>query len=490
MKLNLAAVMLVAAASGASAQDYRVRIDARAQSVWFRELEQDSIPLGEAVPTGNGSFETVDGRAVRCTGASHCFFFRAGRRLHGLPVATTANLTMWGLGVEGLSLRGSGRYMTDAGGDDVWGTAQPSLQLIEGLVEYQRATLVARAGRQLLSSRLEAMGFDGGWARYRIDRMHLELTGYGGWGLGQAAVVGASNPALNPLDEWRPRNRQVVAGAEAAWLYRDFDLRGEYRREIDPEDDYFVSERAAVSLGSRLGSFRLHGGLDYNIAEGHLGNVDASATYLATGYSVTAGARRYRPYFSLWTLWGAFSPVPHDAFHVSAETRLTRAVSLHGRAERYQFHDADVSTALVPGLEDRGWRARIGARARQGERWSVDGTLGLERGPGAAAASADLSVGFVPAERFAFDVYAGTLSRPLELRYYDAESRWIGGRAQVQLAGDRRVWADAAFVHDTRDRPDTGGASMNQLRLRAGASIAFGSRADRMPLPPARPSAR
>src|SRR5678816_4790878 len=112
---------------------------------------------------------------------------------------------------------------------------------------------------------------------------------------------------LNPLDEFRPRDRQIVAGAEAAWLYRDVDVRAEYRREIDPEDDYFVSERAALSMAANVRIIRLNAGLDYNIAEGRLGNADVTATYLRSRFSLAAGARRYRPYFSLWTLWGAFS---------------------------------------------------------------------------------------------------------------------------------------------------------------------------------------
>jgi hypothetical protein len=334
------------------------------------------------------------------------------------------------------------------------------------------------------------MGFDGGWLRYRIDRVSLELTGYGGWGLGQAAAVSPLNPALNPLDEWRPRDRQIVAGAEAAFLYRDIDLRGEYRREIDPEDDYFVSERAAVSVGARTGAIRVHGGLDYNIAEGHLGNADVTLSYLRQRYSLSAGGRRYRPYFSLWTLWGAFSPVPYNAVNVSGEMRVTGKVSLNGRAERYRYESAEISTGLVPQLEDGGWRARLGANAELSEQLAFTGNFGIERGPGASARSADASLAYTPGERFSIDVYAGTLSRPLELRYYDATSRWIGGRAQVQMGDHRRVWADIAAIGDDRDRPDASASSLDQLRMRVGVSLAFGSGADRVPLPPARPASR
>jgi hypothetical protein len=471
------------------AQDYRVRLDARGQSVSFRGLVSDSILAGDVVSGTTGGFETPDGHAVRCGAGDYCYFLRPGPILRGVPVTAGASVIMWGLGVQGLSLRATARVLGNLGSDEAWPGTEPSFQLIEGLFEYQRSAIVARLGRQLVSSRLESMGFDGGWLKYRWDAARLEITGYGGWGLGQATAVSPLSPALNPLDEFRPRNRQIVAGAEAAWLFRNVDVRGEYRREIDPEDHYFVSERAALSFGALLRAFRLNAGLDYNMAEGHLGNADATLTYLHRKFSVSAGARQYRPYFSLWTLWGAFSPVPYNAVNISAQTRPTEWLSVYGRAERYAYESAAISTALVQ-LEDRGWRARIGATATMTERLTFDGNYGLERGPGASARSADASVSFSPNERLALDVYGGTLARPLELRFYDATSRWIGGRIQWQLNTQRRVWGDVSLVGDDRERPDASASSLDQFRVRAGVSLAFGSGADRTPLPPARPTLR
>jgi hypothetical protein len=486
---RIAFALLLVSSSPLIAQNYRVRLDARGQSIWYRGLVADSILASEVVASTNGGLETPDGRAVRCGATDYCFFFRPGPELHGVPVSTSASIVMWGLGAEGLSLRATGRLLTDLGNDDVWPGTDPSAQLIEGLLEYQRSAITARVGRQLLSSRLEAMGFDGGWLKYRLDRASLEFTGYAGWGLGQAAVVSPQNPALNPLDEWRPRDRQIVAGAEAAWLYRDLDLRAEYRREIDPQDDYFVSERAALSMATHIRTLRLNGGIDYNIAEGRTGSADVTATFVQRRYSVSAGARRYRPYFSLWTLWGAFSPVPYNAVNFSAQVRPASWLSLNGRAERYSYDDAEISTGLVPQLQNDGWRARVGGTATVNTRLTLDGNYGLEHGPGASSRSADAQVSFAPFTKLTLELYGGTLFRPIELRYYDARSRWIGGRAQWQQSDQRRIWADVSAVGDDRERPDTGDSSMDQLRVRGGVSIAFGS-GDRTPLPPARPRLR
>lgn len=484
--VTIAALTLATPTVPLAAQDYRVRLDASVQTVSFRGLFSDSIPIAQVVTGANGGLETSDGRAVRCGAGDYCFFFQPGPVLRGVPVTTSASIVMWGLGVEGLSLHATGRFVGDLGRDKVWPGTMPSGQFIEGYLEYQRSAITARGGRQLVVSRLEPVGFDGGWIRGRWDKASLDFTAYGGWGLGQSAAVPANSPALNPLDEWRPADRQLVAGAEAALHLRDVDVRAEYRREIDPQDHYFVSERTAFSFAASAAAFRLAGGLDYNIAEGHLGSADLSLTYLHSRFSLTGGTRRYHPYFSLWTLWGAFSPVPYNAVNISAQFRVADWLSLNGRGERYHYEAADVSTALVPQLEDRGWRTSFGATATPNPHWTLDGDFGLEHGPGAATRFADGTLSYAPNESFSFGVYGGSLDRPLELRFYDATSNWIGGRAEWQLSSQRRIWTDLALVSDDRKRPDASGSSLDQFRARAGLSLSFGSGADRTPLPPAR----
>ena len=482
----MAALLLAAVSAPVAAQSYRVRMDASSQAVSFRGLVADSIPATQVVSGPGGALQTPDGHAVRCGAGDWCHYFRAGPALLGVPVTTSASLVMWGLGVEGLTLRATGRLLADLGADRVWPGTEPAAQLIEGYVEYRRAELLGRAGRLLVTSRLEPIGFDGASVRSRWDRASLDVGAYGGWGLGQAAALPVSSPALNPLDEWRPRERQIVAGAEAAWLHRFADARAEYRREIDPVDNSFVSERTALSVVARAAAFRVAGGVDYNLAEGRFGTADVTLSWLRQRVALTAGARRYVPYFSLWTLWGAFSPVPYSAVNASAEYRVSDRLSVSGRGERYEYADAEVTTALVSGLRDRGWRGSIRATATSGPRWTMHANAGIERGPGASGRFFDGAVAFTPAARFAFDLYGGTLARPLELRYYDATSRWIGARGEWRLGTQERLWADAAFVDDQRERPDAGGSSLSQVRLRAGMTLDFGSNPDRMPLPPAR----
>jgi len=474
---------LLPAALGAQA--FRARIDASTQRVTYRGLVADSIARALAVDDGSGSYFSPDGFRLRCSTDSQCYFFRPGALIRAMPAMASGALTAWGFGVPGLSLRASGRVATDFGADEAVPTIGPFAQLLEGYLEFQRKDLRLRGGRQLIASRLEPIGFDGAAASMRFPDRAAEVGAYAGWGLDRASILPVTDPALDPLDEWRPRRRQVVAGLEGAWSHRYLDLRAEYRREVDPEDHHFVSERSTVSATGNWRDLRTTAGVDYNHVEGRFGSSDLTVTYVRREHALSAGVRRYRPYFSLWTLWGAFSPVGYDAQFATAQVAATPWFSLRGRAEHFAFDDAEISTGLVPALRDDGWRLSAGASARLPRHVTIDGSVTLDRGPGASSHSAELGVDLAPIERVALSLHAGVLHRPLELRYFDAADRWLGARVEWAMRDDRRLWAEVSTIGQERRRPDAGGTRYDQVRLRAGIALTLGNSADRAPLPPA-----
>ncbi|MBS1241071.1 MAG: hypothetical protein H6R40_498, partial [Gemmatimonadetes bacterium] len=370
-----------------------------------------------------------------------------------------------------------------------WPATEPNAQLLEGYLEYERDWLKLRGGRLLLASRLQPMGFDGGWARGRWAGASLEFTGSGGWGLGQAAVVPVTSPVLNPLDEWRPVQRQLVAGGEIAWMPGPVDVRAEYRREVDPDLNYFVSERASLSFNAQPYRFlRATGGADWNMDYGELGSADLTLTYLGKQFTVSAGGRRYQPYFNLWTLWGAFSPVPYNALNASAQVNPISWLTLRARGERYWYEDSGADAPLVA-VEDRGYRASAGGTIVPDSHWTLDGSYLLEFGPGASSRYFDVGVTYQPLTTLQLGASGGRVYRPLELRYYDATGTWVGGRASWSFANQMSIWGDGQYFKDTRDKPDAGANNWDQVRVRAGVTITFGSNVDRRaPLPPARRS--
>lgn len=482
----LASAALLAAPQRASAQGYRVRLDSRIQSVAWRGLEADSIPRSSVTEDPGGGFLTPDGLAARCQG-DWCFLFRNGATLRGVPWVTQADVSVWGLGVAGLSARANLRLAQDLGDEASWPGTEPDLQLYEGYLEYARDAVTARAGRQFLTGRLGAYGLDGGRVLVRVGESGLQVGGYGGWGLARGTALPVTDPALNPLDDFQPRDRQVVAGAELGWNGPGADVRAEYRREVDPAVDYFVSERAslALSLGP-LAGLRLSSGLVYDLAFGQLGPADVALSWLGPRIAVTAGARRYRPLFDLWTIWGAFSPVAYRAVHGSVEVRPLTGVSVYLRGERYDYEDTETSTPLVD-TEDDGWRTESAVTWSPDARWTVMAGHHAEFGPGASSLGYRGRIAFDPSDRFGVAVHAANLRRPLELRFSDADLIVYGADASWRPDDRWRLEVSASQYQEERGRPDAGALDWDQFRVSARITLLFGSSADRLPLPRAVP---
>jgi hypothetical protein len=470
-------------------QSFRVRLDSRYQSVSFQGLELDSVPIAEVVERPGSGPTTPDGFAANCTGSGYCYFFRPGSRIRGQPLTTTADLTVWGVGLAGLSFRASGRLATDLASTGAWPSTAPTAILTEGYAEYSSPTVTGRLGRQATSGRLGWQGFDGALASYRLTRFGLALSGYGGWGLARAVALPVTSPALNPLDDFQPRDRQLVLGADLALQHGPLDARAEYRREVDPAVDYFVSERVALSSSiSPLDRVRIGAGAEYDIASGWWGSAEASASYLGRRLSVTAEAKRYRPFFDLWTIWGAFSPVPYRSLRASAAVEPVAGLWVRGSGERYWF-DEDAAESPLVSTGDRGWRGQLSLVATLDSKWTTDGVLRAEFGPGAASRTAEVGVSFQPSTEWSVTARLGTLDRPLELRFSDAQVDWLAATATARLSP--RLWlaSDLGWFGERRQRPDAAQLDLDQVRVSTRVLVTLGSDADRLPKGRPRPAA-
>jgi hypothetical protein len=482
------AALLCFLAAPLAAQGYRIRLDSRIQGVSWRGVTSGTIPRSEAVPQPNGGFLTPAGHAALC-GDAFCTWFAPGPTLRGVPWVTQADLVLWGMGLTGLSLRANARWATDLSDEATWPGTEPELQLVEGYLEYARGSLQARAGRQFLTGRLGAYGLDGARAAWRAAELGLDVAGYLGWGLARGSVLPVTDPALNPLNDFQPRNRQVAAGLDGGISLGWLEARAEYRREVDPSVDYFVSERAATSLALRPHRrLTVTAGGEYDLAFGQVGSADATVTWVGSRYSLNAGARRYRPFFDLWTIWGAFSPVPYHAVHGSGDLRPIASLTLRARAERYWFADAEVELpAAAAPLEDRGWRFEWSATWGPTPAWTVDGGYQAEFGPGASARGFHGRVTWLPLAALSLSAHAARLTRPLELRYNDSELTAYGLDAEYRPDARWRFGVQASRWKESRDRPDAGALDWSQFRLTGRISLLFGSSADRIrpTLPPA-----
>ncbi len=470
------------------AQGYRLRVDTRVQAAAYRGVTLDSIAVADTVSGPSGGPSTPDGFAVNCVGGGrYCRFFRPGPAVHSAPITTTADLTLWGLGVPGLSVRATGRVAGDLSGADRWPGTDSHVQLLEGYADYSSEHVSAQLGRQAVPTRFGFTGFDGGRLALRTGQQGLEVTGYGGWGLARGVALPVTSPALNPLDDFQPRQRQLVAGGSAGWNAPRFDVRLSYLREVDPRVDYFVGERAGVDLTIRPArGWSLVGGADYDLAAGWWGSAEATLGYAALSGRVaaTVGARRYRPHFDLWTIWGAFSPVPYRAGQVSLAITPLDRLRVRARGERYEYDNSETSTPLVS-FETSGWRYSWGATYTASAAWTLDGGYQSEFGPGASSRGFEGSVSYAAGERLALVFNAATLDRPLEFRYDDASLKQYGVQAVYRPSPRALFQLDASRYAEDRRRPDAAAFDWDQLRFSARVVLLFGNGADMANLPPA-----
>jgi hypothetical protein len=488
--MRLAACAVGVLPTVARAQAWRLRFDASAQRVAFRGITPDSVSESQVIPGPTGGPVSPDGFAVTCAGDGFCRYFRAGALRRGVPASASTDLTLWGLGIAGLRLRVHARTMTDLTGDRVWPGTSPSFRLVEGYAEYAREGLTARLGRLLEQSRLGstgAGGLDGVHATYRWTAPGLELGGYAGWGLARGTVLSVTSPAVNPLAEFQPGRRQVAAGLLAGVHRRSLDLEAEYRREVDTFTDYFVSERFAVSLQARpVPALRVGAGADYDLAQGLWGSADATIAYSGQGVWATLGARHYRPFFDLWTVWGVFSPVPHSGINGSIAVKPRSNVQLQGRAEWFRYEDTETSTPTVT-VEDRGWRWGVDATVTLNPRWRIEAGGHRELVPRAAAGGFTGRVTWSPDDALRMSVQGGSLERPLELRFQDAGVSWAGAAVDYRIAERWSAGLSVDRYWESRDRPDPAAFDWNQWRVSARISLTLGSAADRWVLPPGQP---
>ncbi len=476
-------LLLAVAPASLAAQGYRVRLESRLQTLGFRGAESDSVAAASVVTGPDGSLLSPDGHAVRCFGA-WCYLWRAGDEVKSAPWVTSADFSVWGLGVDGLSVRGSAQAALDISGGAAFAGTEPPVQLLEGYLEYARGAVTARAGRQLVTGRLGFLGFDGARATLRARSLGLEVSGYGGWSLARGTSVPWTSPAANPLGEYRPEERLVAAGASAGWRSRWGDLRAEYQREVDPDVEKLTAERVAMGAAIRpLARLSLSGGGEYNLAEGVWGSADASLRYAARQVEAAVGGKRYRPFFPLWTIWAAFSPVAYHSGWGFLQVAPHRLLRLRVRGERYAYEDAEAENPLSQ-VEDDGWRFTWGATVLPRADLSLDADYHAEKGPGASSRGWSASASWRPREGLSLTGYAANTLRPLEYRTSEAEAWWYGADASWEALPDLRLGVGVARYDEDRDRPDTGALDWSQTRLTFRVSWVLDSGADRWRLPP------
>ena len=468
MLLTVGGVCLLAAPS--RAQGIRGEVTVRAGTLELRGLERDSLPE-PAVP-GEGLSRTLeDGTVVTCIPEEFCRWYPSGDVSDVSLVTQEVSFAAWP-GIEGVSghVHVRGRYGTDG----LWPRADQEFAILHAYAAWDRSDLRLRAGRQVRSNGLGWFNFDGAAVLWRgFDPVRLEL--YGGWSLAPNLDVPRTGSLLEDAVDFPPGDRGLLVGVEvSARAGRRAAGTLTYQREIREDRAGLYGERIAFDGRATEGRLTLDASLDYDLGWKEFNEVMLRGTAaLPRGVDVTIQARRYTPYFELWTIWGAFSPVGYDEARVSAGWSIPETgFRLEGGGAWRNYEEADAGAAFV-GLDEDGWRGIGRARWSGTNGWFGDLSYRADRGSGAARYGGDAAMG----REFGGGRYLalrGTSSQSFSEFRLGGQVTAGGGVDGAWTLGEWTVSGSLALYGLTyEDRPSV--SDWTQRRAQLGISYRFGT---------------
>ena len=373
----------------ARAQGYRGSVTVSGQWLEIRGLQPDS--LAESDVSGDGTRRQLDdGTVVTCIPNGFCQWYGSGPEEAVSLVTQDVEVATWP-GITGLSgyVHLRGRY----GSGDFWPRTDQEVDAIAAFVRYDRGDFRFMGGRQFRINGLGYYNFDGGAVLWRgIEPLRVEL--YGGWGLARNLNAPRTGDLLEDADEFAPGDRGLLVGFDVGGRLGEVASgKFTYQREIRTDELAFYSERIAGDVRAQVERVSVDLSADYDLAYEEINEaLIRVAAPVARGFEVGALARRYTPFFELWTIWGAFSPVGYDEGRLTvAWTSPSADIRLEGGGGYRSYEEADAGADFIR-LEEDGWRA-FGRARWQPSPWFADLSYRADRGTGAAGYGGDIAVG-------------------------------------------------------------------------------------------------
>lgn len=397
MSRALVALAILALSGPLHAQSVRVTGHTTARYVSARALREDSVNVADVTGTGVLRYMT-DGTPVRClTDAGPCRYLKPGDVLHTVPLMQDLSVAAWGFG-QGVRLQAQLRLRPGAlGDDDLWPQADDRFEAMEAYLEVARSIGRVRIGRQWQASGIGSYSYDG--ASVQLRRASFLFDGYVGWSLLRGLSEPVNGDGLAALEPFAPEERGVLFGSRVQW--RNAGGSGAsvaYQREIRSDRKGLYSERLSAGAFHRRARGSIEAELDADVGTRVLNDlrVTARTRPLAT-VGLHAFGRYYRPYFDLWTIWGAFTPVGFEEFGAGA-TLDRNPVSVTLDIARRSYGDTDAVLTFAPQRDD-GWRVSGSAAARLRGEWSASARYAADVGFGAARNEVALGLRRAFAER-------------------------------------------------------------------------------------------
>jgi hypothetical protein len=444
------------------AQSVRVTGSTSLRYVEVRPLVQDSVAVEGT--DGSGLLrQSADGRIVRCIpGEPFCRGTRAGDAISTVPAVQDVEVSAWGFG-EGVRLfshlRGRGGWGERP---DLWPRSDRPLEVLTAYGELDRDRYRVRAGRQWTVSGLGFYNFDGVSLAVQ-PTPRLGLDGY----VGRSLVRGLNEPrtggALEAFDGVGPESPGLLLGLQARARPTDaLALSALYHLDVRTDRQGVHAELARADAVLRFRGGSVEGSAEVDVASAALNEARLVVRSPALHRTRLQGElHRYRPYFELWTIWGAFSPMGFDEGRMGvtwAEPRGT--VLLRADASYRVYEDA---YGAAGSFRSEGWGLSAGASWSPERQWRLESGARVETGFGGARSEGHAAVvrrlgrhGSVAARALAFQ-------RVYEFRLNEGTVVGAGTEASLRLSSrTRAVGALSRYRH--LQGPESAEADWNQTR--------------------------
>ena len=428
-----------------------------------RDLVQDSI-LATAVQ-GEGAQRTLDdGTRVTCTDG-WCRFFRSGSAVGMVPFLQDFALTAWS-GIQGLRGYTHFRLRQPFGDGDFWPRMDSQIEALAAYLEYRRSNYMMKAGRIWQPTALGFYNYDGGSFQLRLPSQ-LELNVYGGLSLVRGLNQLYNTDLIGNVEPLEPREDAYLFGFHSRWRpISALATSLTYQRETTTNEGHLYSERVAGSARVSVQKATVDVELKYDLATEttNLARL-AVAAPLWAGFRASGEVRKYVPFFELWTIWGAFSPVGYNEVRTRLDWMSTSGrLSARAHWSHRIYGDtetSDLSATLQ--VNDDAYRMGIGGRYSIRDDLILDGEYRHDVGFGASRSGGDISLQrtFGPGKYLGF---RGTGFDSFS-EFGVGSGRVIGGGIQGAMPlGSAKLQASAMlYKHQQSDQPKV--LDLNQARL-------------------------
>jgi hypothetical protein len=451
-------------------QGYRAEIGVWGSSLELQGVVRDSLPEDQ-VPGDGLSRRLGDGTVVTCTPGTFCRWFRTEGEESITVLNQDLRVSAWAGGsVPGLAahVHLRGRFGTD----DFWPQSSQEVDLLTGYLSYNRAGFAVRAGRLYRSDGLGYQNFDGAslaWSGMKS----LRVEAFGGWSLVPNVNAPRTGSLLTTADVFAPDDRGFIVGAKVGGRWGN-KLSGNllYQREIRTDRLALYTDRIALDARALLGRVTADVAAEYDLAyeEFNEARVRLSAP-IAGGLEISLQGRHYTPFFELWTIWGAFSPVGFNEGRASLLWAVPgNHLTLEAGGAYREYEETDAGADFIT-FKDYGWRAFGGAHYTA-RGWYVDGNYRAETGFGDVRYGGDVALG----KRFGTGRYIGLQGSATQTfgEFRLGEQVVTGGGIEAAWRlGDLSLNGGGALYRITFENRPTA-KDWTQARVYGGISYRFG----------------